>query len=289
MSDRPLRNPAASANRVIGVLAEERYLSQVQPAGLMAALAERDCDIELIIPDRTAYVADSRPWARALDAVVARGRSLMLLLLLTWAERQQTPAMNSSASIKAVHDKAHMAMILAAKGLPTPKTYVAPIARLKQTLTGREHYPLILKPVFGDNGRGLRVVESLRELAGVEWPEPTVLAQRLLPSDGYDLKLYGIGQDLWAVRKPSPLPGAPDDGGPFETVAVTPAMRHLAQACRGAFGLDIYGIDCLETAEGLAVVEVNDFPNFSSVPNVNDRLADYFLARCLGHEPQAAN
>ena len=264
----------------IGILAERRYMSQAQPAGVMTALAERGYDVELVDPDAAVCRFDNRSPTITFDAVVARGRSLMLLLLLSHAERQGTPTINRSASIRAVLNKAHMSMVLAAEGLPIPRTFVGPIALLPRNLNPGVDYPLILKPVFGDNAKGIEVVESARELTDLAWPDPTVLAQHFLPSDSYDLKLYGIGADVWAVRKPSPLPHAAmvDDA---ELVSVTPAMQRLAQTCRAAFDLDLYGVDCLESSRGLVVIEVNDFPNYSAVPDADRHLADYIAAHCL--------
>jgi ribosomal protein S6--L-glutamate ligase len=64
-----------------------------------------------------------------------------------------------------------------------------------------------------------------------------------------------------------------------ELMPVTPAERALAVRCRRLFGLDLYGIDCIRTPEGPVVIEVNEFPNYTGVPEASDRLADHVLAR----------
>jgi ribosomal protein S6--L-glutamate ligase len=131
----------------------------------------------------------------------------------------------------------------------------------------------VLKPVFGDNGGRLRIVDDARRLAKLEWPEPVAIAQQLVRDDGMDLKLYGIGRDVWAIRKPSPLtPPAAGARQPGQ-VALTVALAALARRCGELFGLDLYGVDCVETPEGPVVIEVNEYPNYTAVPGADQRLA----------------
>ena len=145
-------------------------------------------------------------------------------------------------------------------------------------------YPLILKPIFGDNCQGLRLVHNPDELTVLESPDLVVLAQHFVPSDGYDLKLYGIGDEIWAVRKPSPFnePGRVPSisrsnrhDSRAELLPLTPALRELGRRCRELFGLELYGVDCIQTSAGPVVIEVNEFPNYTGVPDADQRLTDY--------------
>lgn len=267
----------ASALR-IGVLVEARYRAQAQPAGLIDALLRRGHRVSAIDPDDIAQDLAGAPWPDGLDLIVARGRSQSLFFMLKLAELRGARTVNSWASIGAVHNKAEMAVAMATAGLPIPPSFVGAPARLAREAPPHL-YPLILKPLHGDNARGLHVVSHPNDWTDLAWPEPLVLAQRYLPSDGYDLKLYGIGDEVWAVRKPSPLTSPAIQGGRAELVAATDEMRAIARRCRALFALDLYGVDCLETSAGLIVIEVNDFPNYSAVPEANDRLAAH-VTRC---------
>jgi ribosomal protein S6--L-glutamate ligase len=76
---------------------------------------------------------------------------------------------------------------------------------------------------------------------------------------------------VFATVKRSPLhPGAEVVE---EQIPVTAELRALALAVGRAFGLDIYGIDVIQTAEGWVVLDVNDFPSFGMVPEAASRLA----------------
>jgi ribosomal protein S6--L-glutamate ligase len=157
--------------------------------------------------------------------------------------------------------------------MPTPETFAAPVDRLVEQVPACA-YPLVLKPAFGDNGRGLAIAGAPEDLSTLEWAEPMAIAQHLTPSDGLDLKLYGIGDEVWPIRKPSPLlpPASPSHaGGPID---LTPELAALGRRCGELFGLELYGADCVETPDGPLVIEVNEFPNYTGVDEADERLAD---------------
>jgi glutathione synthase/RimK-type ligase-like ATP-grasp enzyme len=263
----------------VGVLAEARYLEQSQPTGLYKELERRGHRIALIDPQRSYYVMGDDRWLAGLDALVARGRSWGLLGLLGWAELHGVKTINTRNAIASVHNKSQMSIAFASAGLPIPQTYFGSIAELASNIPA-ELYPIILKPIFGDNSRGLLVVQSPAEMARTDWPEPVALAQRYFQTDGYDMKLYGIGDDIWVVRKPSPFNATEGMDKSKEGLAeTTPELRDLGRRCGRLCGLDLFGVDCIETREGVLVIEVNDYPNYTNVPDANARLADYVETR----------
>jgi ribosomal protein S6--L-glutamate ligase len=225
---------------------------------------------------------DDPAWLAHVELVVVRGRSTAALFAAACAEAARLPTLNSPTATERVRNKAAMAVALAAAGVPSPATLVGSPAALAAEITPDE-YPVVLKPVFGDNGHGLRLVGGQRELRDVRWPEPVALAQRYLPSDGNDLKLYVIGQRVFAVRKPSSFRPGPHAGGEAPAgaapVAVTLAMRELALRCGRVFGLELFGVDCIEAPGGPWVIEVNEFPNYTGVARANELLAEHVLAK----------
>ncbi|MEP7269868.1 MAG: ATP-grasp domain-containing protein [Acidobacteriota bacterium] len=263
----------------IGVLAEKRYLAQSQPSGMLTALRKAGHDIVLIDPEASLFTMGDDSWLEGLDLIVGRGRSWGLLCLLGWAEDRGVTTINRRDAIAAVHNKANMAVALAGSDLPTPQTYLGATSELAREVA-IDHYPLILKPIFGDNCRGLQVVRTPDEMATVDWPEPVALAQSYHQTDGYDLKLYGIGDKVWAILKPSPFnPRRADEESRAGELELTPELEALGRRCGEIFGLELYGVDCILSAAGPLVIEINDFPNYTSVPEADDRLADYVATR----------
>ncbi len=263
----------------IGVLAEARYLAQSQPTGLSAQLKDLGHDITIVDPQKAFYVMGDDGWFDGLDAIVGRGRSWALLALLGWAETRGMLTINRREAIASVHNKAQMSIAFAADGIPIPQTFFGSVECLAREIP-RQSYPLILKPIFGDNSRGLLVIHNPEELRKTDWPEPVALAQRYFQTDGYDLKLYGIGDEIWTVRKPSPFNArAGNDQATEGLIPITPELEELGRRCGRLFGLDLFGVDCVETEAGVLVIEINDYPNYTNVPEANERLADYVVRR----------
>jgi ribosomal protein S6--L-glutamate ligase len=255
----------------IGVLAEARYLAQSQPTGLSAKLNELGHRITMIDPQKAFYVMGDDGWFEGLDVIVGRGRSWALLALLGWAETRGALTINRREAIASVHNKAQMSVAFASAGIPIPQTFFGSAEQLAREIP-RSSYPIILKPIFGDNSRGLLVVNSPEEMAAT--------AQRYFQTDGYDLKLYGIGDEIWAVRKASPFNIRKNDGASKDGLApITPELTDLGRRCGRLFGLDLFGVDCIETEDGVLVIEINDYPNYTNVPDANERLADFVTRR----------
>lgn len=265
----------------IGLLVENRYLSQAQPKGLAAELSANGHDVIYLDPEARTYNLAKSDWLSNLDLIVARGRSYPLLCLLGWAEAGGVRTINQKAAISSVHNKADMAVTLAQAGINTPNTFLGTIKELYQNLLPAD-YPIVLKPIFGDNSRGLKLINSPDEMKNTRWSEPVALAQKFLPNDGYDLKLYGIGSDVWTVRKPSPFGFEVNKldlkkASEPELLANTHEAVTLGRKLGLLFGLELYGADCVQTPEGLSVIEVNEFPNYSGVPQADSRLAGFII------------
>jgi ribosomal protein S6--L-glutamate ligase len=90
---------------------------------------------------------------------------------------------------------------------------------------------------------------------------------------GYDIKLYVTGQEVHAIVKSSPLHGIVQE----QEVPVSREMLKIARRVGQAFGLDLYGVDVLETPQGLMIVDINDFPSFYGVPRKVASVAEYIL------------
>ncbi|MFQ5553906.1 MAG: RimK family alpha-L-glutamate ligase [Acidimicrobiia bacterium] len=277
------------ARGCVVLVAEHRYLAQAQPSGLRRALENRGVDVRLIDADRVALEVGDDKWLDGADVVVARGRSWPVLSLLDWAESRGVPTINSCRAISGVRNKASAAVTLARAGLPIPRTFIGPLHALEERCR-KSCARLVTKPVFGDNARGVRLIgdpvtaepERVEEGPGAFRSESS-LAQQFVPGDGFDVKLYGIGDDVWAVRKPSPMPWAADLAGRnAERLDLTPGLADLARRCRAAFGLDLFGVDCIVNPEGTFVIEVNDFPNYTQVPAACERLAGFVTHRMEG-------
>src|SRR5687768_13340205 len=157
-------NTAGAAE--VALLVERRYLTQRQPQGLASELRRRGCAVRVEDPGAGAVSLTDASCLAGSDVCVARGRSEAVLNRLLCAERHGVPTLNRHAAVAGVVDKAAMAVALASAGLPTPPTTLGSPEQLAAELPSHL-YPVILKPIRGDNCRGLRICTSPDEVARV--------------------------------------------------------------------------------------------------------------------------
>ena len=270
----------------IAIIAEQRHLDNQTLQDAQQLLEDAGCTVELVVPGAKQLYevpAHAPPW----DAVLSRGRDLAGLGLLAAAAALGVVAINTPRSIDLVRNKIAMQAVLLEHGLRLPRTWFAADPAVFRDVP-RERFPLIVKPFDGDGARGLALItcpEDVELLPPVSGRRSVYLAQEYLETDGYDLKLYGVGTQVWAVRKPSPVsfpaPGAavmlPTDGA--ELIKLDAELRDIALTSGRACGLDVWGVDVAVTPQGPYVIEVNDFPTFSAVPGAGEAIARHTLAQ----------
>jgi ribosomal protein S6--L-glutamate ligase len=254
----------------IWVLTDRRYLQQRMPRELIAWLEEQGQAVRVVVADDGSRVSLLAPedggvsaWTglRPDDVVVARSRHPFALALLKEAESLGARTVGSWSAVQQVRNKIRCVLALKESGLPVPETFLASrpsdLAKLEPSL-----FPLLLKPFQGDNARGIQLVRAPEELTSVEWSEAIVLAQRYVEAGGVDVKLYAAGDQVWAVRRSSPLTDGNDRPIP---VPVDAALERLARECAATFELPLLGIDLVEGARGPLIVDVNEFPNYTGI------------------------
>ncbi len=255
-------------------IVEERYENDVMPGAVVDVLRSCGHHVDVLRPNGT--VTDL--W-ELLPTDVARYDAFVLktvsegpgLSLLAAAEAAGVTTINDHRAIRLARDKAVAAVRARAAGIPFPKTWFASKSALLDQIPA-DTYPLVVKPNNGSSLKDVYRVDSPEELARLDIDDGSrMLAQPYLPNPGYDVKLYNTGDEVFATVKRSPLHPGADVGE--EQVPVTPELRNLARAVGRVFGLDIYGIDVVETDEGWVVLDVNDFPSFGNVPQAAWRLA----------------
>jgi ribosomal protein S6--L-glutamate ligase len=257
------------------VLSDDRYLRQRMPGALIHELERLEIPVRIVTANDVVAQVGVDPWSELSqgDVVVARTRNCFGLALLRAAERPGVTVLPRWPSVTHVRNKARAVQTLAAHGIPMPRTLLGENPAALKRLSADE-FPLLLKPHLGDNASGIVLVRHPLELDDLTWPDGLVVAQEYVDSGSVDLKLYGVGEELWAVRRPSPLAGSGHPIDPPEPVAVTPALERLARACRDAFQLELYGVDVLDSPRGLLVVDVNEFPNYTGIEETPRAIAE---------------
>lgn len=168
--------------------------------------------------------------------------------------------------------------------VPTPQTFVA--SHVEQLREAVERGPLVVKPYRGSRGAGVRVVRNAVELTALGLLEEPVFAQRYHEPDGRDRKLYAIGDEICGVMRVWPARTHQDKlGEPFRP---SPELADIVRRCGAAFGIDLFGVDVVESDGMPYVVDMSSLPGFKGVPDAAQRVARYLHAaaqRALLGEP----
>ncbi len=255
---------------------EEQYRKEPMPMVIADQLRQWRHSVDELEPQEMVTNLSALP-SYGYDAYVLKTVSAGPgLIILEAAEAAGILTINNSRSIRLVRDKAVAATFARAHGLPIPTTYFAAHLRLLAQIAPAE-YPLVVKPNTGSSCRGIYRLASPADLATLEIEEDEkesyFLAQHYVENSGYDIKLYVTGKEVYAVAKKSPLHGQVQEG----LIPLTPQLRRLALEVGKLFGLDIFGLDVVETSQGLALLDINDFPSFGLVPRAVARVAEYIL------------
>lgn len=269
-------------------IVEEQYRNDAMPLVIADQLLQWGHDVDLLEP-QSAVTCLNTLAEQGYDAYVlkslADGPGMSILEA---AEAVGIPTINSSRSVRLVRDKAVAAAFARAHGLPIPPTYFVSHPRLLHQIP-LEEYPIVVKPSNGSSCRGIYLLRSPGDLAELEIAEENdsfFLAQRYAENSGFDIKVYVTGTEVYAaVAKTSPLHGRVED----RFVPLSPQVRRLALQVGKVFGLDIYGLDVVETPAGPAILDINDFPSFGRVPRAVIRIAEYVLHAAKRAELQRAH
>jgi ribosomal protein S6--L-glutamate ligase len=181
-----------------------------------------------------------------------------------------TRLLNSYRSCMLTQNKIVAARLQHAAGIPTPPCWVTGDLTLLRDLAAER--PLIIKPYLGHRGAGLRIVRKPADLDGLPVPDTPVLIQEYMPGRREHLKVYVVGGNVFAVRKRFSADSFTQPGRPCR---VSTEVREIALRCGQAFGLGLYGLDIVESARGLWVVDLNTFPGYKGVPGVAPLIADF--------------
>lgn len=203
---------------------------------------------------------------------------------------------NDARTIERTVDKSTTGFLLTRAGLPTPPAWVCESPATARERLRREAAAgrrLVLKPLFGACGRGLRLLAKPDELPGPEAVGGVYYLQRHVPGDaegGRDWRvLVAGGRALAAMERRAP--GWITNrarGGRCLAAPLTAELAQLAEAAAGAVDAGYAGVDLIRDRRGrLQVLEVNGVPAWHGLQGVTgvdlaQALVDDLLARVHG-------
>ncbi len=215
------------------------------------------------------------------------------------------PVYNDARAIERSVDKAMTSFLLHRAAVPTPQAWAieseAQARRLlmRETAAGRS---LVLKPVFGSQGKGLQQVgwvdgsavplPTLRSYGGLAYLQRFVAQPEDERHPGFDWRVLVVGGRARAAMKRVSAHWVRNMARGAKALAcpLTPALAGLAEAAAAALGMDYAGVDLLPDAAspaGAQVIEVNGVAAWRGLQAVNpidiaQLIVDDLLQRRLG-------
>ncbi|HET7849085.1 MAG TPA: RimK family alpha-L-glutamate ligase [Pseudolabrys sp.] len=181
------------------------------------------------------------------------------------------PVWNSARAIERCVDKSMTSFLLTRAGLPTPQTWAMESRESAAAIVEGEPGPLVLKPLFGSQGRGLRLIRTVEDLPGSNEVSGVYYLQRFVSveHDGFhDFRvLVSRGRVVAAMMRHSShwVTNVKRGGRPVAAV-IDQTMKDMAVAATAAVGADFAGVDITYDRDGRpSVLEVNSMPAWSGL------------------------
>lgn len=245
------------------------------------------------------------------DAVLVRGiaggsfeQVTKRLGVLHALREHGVPVYNDARAIERSVDKSMTSLLLHAAGVPTPPTWTTESAAEAQRIVMRESaagHALVLKPLFGSQGKGLQLVGHVD---GAHVPLPALDAghgalaylQRYVPplgAPGFDWRVLVVGgRAVTAMRRVSAhWIHNVAQGARCEPAPLTSDLAGLAEAASATLGMDYAGVDLMPSAgtAPIQVIEVNGVAAWQGLQrvtpfNIAATIVADLLERRLGRE-----
>jgi tetrahydromethanopterin:alpha-L-glutamate ligase len=201
---------------------------------------------------------------------------------------------NDARVIERCVDKSQTTFLLHKAGIATPRTRVVETETHAREYTQDLARPLVMKPLFGSQGKGIGKITSISELPKGELVDQIYYMQDYVPP------LNGLFED-WRVlatrhrivaamtRKGTTWVTNIHQGGAAHAHAPDAEMTEVSMAAMRAIDADYAGIDLIRAPGGrLQVLEVNSNPawrGLQSVAEINiaEAIAEDFLTTVLAH------
>jgi RimK family alpha-L-glutamate ligase len=183
---------------------------------------------------------------------------------------------NDARAIERCVDKSMTSFLLARAGIATPSTWAVESRQAAAAIVAREAVdgPLVLKPLFGSQGRGLRLIRTPDDLPEPPGVNGVYYLQRFVGVERGGFRdfrlLVSRGRVIAAMARHSSswITNVKRGARPVPAVA-TEEMRGLALRAAAAVGAAFAGVDVLYDFEGRpTVLEVNSMPAWCGLQKV---------------------
>ena len=187
---------------------------------------------------------------------------------------------NGSAAIANSRDKLRSLQLLARAGIAVPRTVLTRgkgnIADAVERVGG---LPAIIKLRQGTQGIGVMIAHSMAEIGSIAdamWNlgQEILLQEFVAESKGQDVRVLVVGDRAVGAMRRTARKGEFRSnlhrGGEGEKIALPASYAKCALRTARVLGLEVAGIDLLESASGPLVLEANSSPGFEGLEKATE-------------------
>ncbi|MFT5468501.1 MAG: ribosomal protein S6--L-glutamate ligase [Verrucomicrobiales bacterium] len=212
------------------------------------------------------------------DAVIPRigaSRTFFGTAVVRQFEMMGTYCLNESIAISRSRDKLRSLQLLARKGLGLPVTAFAHDTRatghLIKTVGGA---PVVIKLLEGTQGVGVVLAETHKAAESVieafRGLNANIMVQQFVKeAGGADIRCLVVGDRVVAAMKRQGQEGEFRSnlhrGGSANIIKISPEERKTAVRAAQVMGLNVAGVDLLQSNSGPVIMEVNSSPGLEGI------------------------
>lgn len=206
---------------------------------------------------------------------IAASRTFYGLAVLRQFEMMGVWPLNESVAIGRSRDKLRSLQLLARDGINLPVTAFAHDTRqADEVIDIAGGAPVVIKLLEGTQGIGVVLGETRKAAKSVieafRGVNVNILVQQFIKeAEGTDIRALVIGNKVAAAIQRTGAAGEFRSnlhrGGRAKAIKITPEERTTAIRAARAMGLNVAGIDMLQTANGPVVMEVNSSPGLEGI------------------------
>ena len=238
----------------------------------------QDCVIDLSNTLPNIQIANLKILPKAVFVRSVAGGSLQQITtrlnILHMLKMQAILVYNDACAIERTVDKAMTSFLLHFAGIATPKTWVCESRHLAHDLINtnkNKKVKTVIKPLFGSQGQGVRLIECDLPLPGDQFVDHVFYLQQFITSK-HDYRVFIINNKMIAAMRRTGKGWLHNvsKGAQCEPINDADVINIALQA---SLILDIAycGVDIIRDSDGkLMVLEVNSIPAWRGLQSVTD-------------------
>ncbi|MFX0042161.1 MAG: RimK family alpha-L-glutamate ligase [Candidatus Hodarchaeota archaeon] len=193
------------------------------------------------------------------DLYILKSKNIFFIYAGQYLKANKIPVIPDPETSFKQKNRIHSHLLMKRAGLSPPHVYLSTIETLKNELND-SNFPLILKPIMGSGSKGVKLINSFKDL--YENNNKRILyLEKFIEGEHYNV--YFIGDEICTLIKP-PLSNEHVD---MERISTPLDVKNSIEKWRKYLGRNgLFGhLDIVreESTNHLYVVDVGSFPEFS--------------------------